>query len=239
MNEKLYSPRELASILKVSTETLKYWENTGQIKATKTKGGHRRYHYSVPTISHDPSRKKYVYARVSSIKQKHDLERQVDALKAAYPNHEVIQDIGSGINFRRKGLIALLDRVLAGGVAEVVVAHRDRLVRFGWELFELLFERFETVLTVVSDSDIQEPTAELAKDLLSVVTVFTARYYGSRSYKLLQKSKVLSHGTASAVPKQVPRRIKVFLQPSRQFAKRKRRQGIAEAGGSAATGHDQ
>jgi predicted site-specific integrase-resolvase len=126
MNEKLYTPKELANILKVSVETLKYWETTGRIKASKTKGGHRRYIYSLPDVpsSHE-SKKKYLYARVSSFKQKDDLQRQVDALQKAYPHHEVIQDIGSGINFRRRGLVTLLDNVLAGGVSEVVVAHRD------------------------------------------------------------------------------------------------------------------
>jgi len=222
MNEKLYTPKELSEILKVSVETLKYWENTGQIKATKTKGGHRRYLYTipdVPTNQQSQSKKKYIYARVSSFKQKDDLERQVNALQKEYPDYEVIKDIASGINFRRRGLITLLDQVLAGGVSQVVVAHRDRLTRFGFELFELLFQRFGVILTVLSDSDIQEPTTELAKDLLSIVTVFTARYYGSRSYKILQENKVLPNKRTGTFSKPMHRGIKVLLQQNSKHPK--------------------
>lgn len=223
MNEKLYTPKELSEILKVSVETLKYWENTGQIKATKTKGGHRRYIYTVPDIPstnrNEQPKKKYIYARVSSFKQKDDLERQVIALQKEYPDFEIIKDIASGINFRRRGLITLLDQVLAGGVSQVVVAHRDRLTRFGFELFELLFQRFGVILTVLSDYDIQEPTTELAKDLLSIVTVFTARYYGSRSYKILQEDKVLPNKRTGTFSKPMHRGIKVLLQQSSKHPK--------------------
>lgn len=222
MNEKLYTPSELSKLLKVSPETLKYWENTGQIKATKTKGGHRRYHYSVPDVPTDKPKKQFIYARVSSFKQKADLERQVAALKAAHPTFEVVQDIGSGINFRRRGLNTILDSVFAGDVSDVVVAHRDRLTRFGFELFELLFQRFGVTLTILSDSDIKEPVTELAKDLLSIVTVFTARYYGSRSYKVLQEGEVLSFKRANPVLKPVHRGVKVLLQQGRKRPQRTR-----------------
>jgi predicted site-specific integrase-resolvase len=238
MNEGVFTPKELSKLLHVSVETLKYWENNGKIKASKTQGGHRRYHYSFP--SQDQSNKKqYIYARVSSSKQKHDLQRQVDALQKAHPTFEVVQDIGSGINFKRRGLLTLLDQTIAGNVSQVVVAHRDRLARFGFELFQHLFQRFGVTLTVLSDPDIKEPARELATDLLSIITVFTARYYGSRGYKVLQKNKVLSNPRAAPFLKPVLRRSKVLLQQSSSHPQRKRSQGNLIASKAAPLGHEE
>lgn len=222
MNEKVFTPKQLSQHLSVSVQALKHWENTGKIKATKTKGGHRRYLYTVPDVPDDKEqpKKQYLYARVSSIKQKPDLQRQIATLQEAHPTFEVIQDVGSGINFRRRGLITLLDNVLQGRVSQVVVAHRDRLTRFGFDLFQLFFDRFGVTLTVLSDSDVQEPVTELAKDLLSIVTVFTARYYESRSYKVHQKNKVLSNQGATSISKPMLRGIKVFLQQGRKRSQR-------------------
>lgn len=226
MNEKVFTPKQLSQLLNVSVEALKHWENTGKIKATKTKGGHRRYLYTVPDVPNDQeqSKKQYLYARVSSLKQKPDLQRQVAALQEAHPSFEVIQDVGSGINFRRRGLITLLDNVLAGRVSQVVVAHRDRLTRFGFDLFQLLFDRFGVTLTVLSDFDVQEPVTELAKDLLSIVTVFTARYYGSRNYKVHQKDTILPNQRATSFSKPMLRGIKVFLQQGNKRSQRSRNQ---------------
>lgn len=226
MNDKSYTPKQLSELLNVTPETLKQWEIQGKIKATKTKGGHRRYFYAniIDTINQrtEEPKKQFIYARVSSTKQKNDLERQVAALKEAYPSFDVIQDVGSGINFRRRGFISLLDNVLGGNVSQIVVSHRDRLTRFGFELFQMLFTRFGVTLTVLSDSDIEEPITELAKDLLSIVTVFTARYYGSRKYQVHPKNKVLSNRTSSSVSKPMLRGVKVLLQQSRRHTQQRR-----------------
>jgi predicted site-specific integrase-resolvase len=117
-------------------------------------------------------KKKYIYARVSSSKQQQDLQRQVALLHEAYPSFDVIQYVGSGINFKRRGFITLLDNVIGGNVSHVVVAHRDRLTRFGFDMLQHIFDLYEVSLTVLSDDDIKEPATELAKDLLSIVTVF-------------------------------------------------------------------
>lgn len=213
MNECLYTPRELSELLGVTQHTLAEWEKEGKIKATKTKGGHRRYIYSKIKETTDSSEgKKYIYARVSSKKQFEDLQRQVNFLQEKYPNYEVIQDIGSGINFKRKGLITLLDNVLGGNVSHIVVAHRDRLARFGFDMFSYLFQRFKVSITVVQDNDIKEPATELAEDLLSIVTVFTARYYGSRKYTIHSEDKNISEYRAKKSVQQMPRRVKVLLQ---------------------------
>jgi excisionase family DNA binding protein len=220
MNEKIFTPKELANIFGVTTQTLKEWENEGKIKATKTPGGHRRYIHSVIDPKHTDNRdnktnRKFIYARVSSYKQKEDLQRQIAMLQSQYPDFEVVQDIASGINFKRRGLVTILDQVFAGNVQTIVVAHRDRLTRFGFELFQYVFEKFQVSLEVMSDDDIQEPTTELAKDLLSIVTVFTARYHGSRKYAVLQKDQILPKQGTNKTPKQMRRNIKVLLQPKR------------------------
>lgn len=183
MNEVLCTPNQLSKTFKVTNETLAQWERDGKIKAIKTKGGHRRYVCNLPkTTTTSDNKQSIIYSRVSSSKQKNDLERQTQFLTSKYPNHTVIEDIGSGINFQRRGLIALLDLVFGGQVQEVVLAHKDRLTRFGFELFEHIFSRFGVSVTVLSDEHTKDPVNDLARDLLSVVTVFTARYHGSRYY---------------------------------------------------------
>lgn len=224
MNERIFTPKELANIFGVTTQTLKEWENEGKIKATKTPGGHRRYIHTVIDPKHtdngecSKTNRKFIYARVSSYKQKEDLQRQITMLQSQYPDFEVVQDIASGINFKRRGLITILDQVFAGNVKTIVVAHRDRLTRFGFDLFQYIFEKFHVSLEVVSDDDIREPTTELAKDLLSIVTVFTAKYYGSRKYSVLQKDQVLPKQGTNKTPKQMRRNIKVLLQQKRSVS---------------------
>ena len=226
MNERHYTPKELSSLLGVTTQTLKEWENKGKIEATKTPGGHRRYLHTIinPQTIEDgegtnKTNRRFIYARVSSYKQKEDLQRQVAMLQTKYPEFEVVQDIASGINFKRRGLITILDQVFAGNVSTIVVAHKDRLTRFGFELFQYVFKKFKVSLEVVSDDDVKEPITELAKDLLSIVTVFTARYHGSRKYKVLQENKVLPKQRTSRTTKQVCRGVKILLQQKHSVPK--------------------
>jgi predicted site-specific integrase-resolvase len=141
-------------------------------------------------------------------------------LQSQYPDFEVVKDIASGINFKRRGLISILDHVFAGNVSTIVVAHRDRLTRFGFELFQYVFNKFNVSLEVLSDNDIEEPSTELAKDLLSIITVFTARYYGSRKYSVLQEDKILPKQGAKTVPRKVRRNVKIFLQQKRSLPQR-------------------
>jgi predicted site-specific integrase-resolvase len=240
MNERLYTPKELSDIIGVTTQTLLQWEQAGKIKADKTKGGHRRYWYrEIPSNDGVVSKKQFIYARVSSAKQKNDLQRQIDALQAIYPTYTVIQDIGSGINFKRRGLLSLLDDVFGGHVSKIVVAHRDRLSRFGFELFEHIFKRFGATVEVVSDSDVKEPTVELAKDLLSIITVFSARYYGSRSYNALQENTVLPKQRTNITTQQMHRGIKVLLQSSGSTIKRPRSRRFVALSNIAATGNEE
>ena len=160
----------------VSTDTLRRWANNGKIETIRTKGNHRRYF--IP----DNNGESFIYARVSSSEQAKDLETQVGYLQKRYPDHTVVKDIGSGISFKRKGLRKILDKVFNGDVKEVVVASEDRLSRFGFELFELLFKRFGTEIKVIKSKKYKSPEQELSEDLLSIITIFTAKYHGSGRY---------------------------------------------------------
>lgn len=143
------------------------------------------------SIEQKEEKQKIIYARVSSAntaKQSEDLERQVQELKQAYPQHYVIKDVGSGLNFHRPGFKTLLERVYKGTIQEVVVMHKDRLCRFGIELVDFIFAKAGVKLLVHSKSQSteeetgeQQHTKELADDLMSIVTVFVASHNGRRS----------------------------------------------------------
>lgn len=127
----------------------------------------------------------YVYTRVSSKKQLDDLERQADFLRNyddRYTDYIIIKDIGSGINFKRKGLQEILERCMQGCIGNVVVAHRDRLSRFGFDLIKIIIEKAGGTLTVINDSGNGSTEQELAEDLLSIVHIYSCRQMGKRRY---------------------------------------------------------
>ena len=180
-NNSLLSPSEAAVVYGVSPVTLRRWADSGYIQGfVKTAGGHFRY---PRPVARGAVRSGIIYARVSSAKQKPDLQRQVDFLRARFPTYEVVTDIASGVHFRRKGLFAVLDRCDAGAVSEVVVAHRDRLARIAFPLLEHLINRAGSVLTVVEDLSCDGCAAELQDDLMAILTHFTAKHNGRRSYR--------------------------------------------------------
>lgn len=183
---KWLKPNDCAEQLGVSDESLRRWANEEKIHYIRTPGGHRLYDIDSITgeKSHGFKKEAIIYARVSSSKQKTagDLERQCQSLLSKYPKYTLIKDVGSGINFKRPGFRKILSMVLEGNIKEVVVEHRDRLCRFGFDLIEWLFERHGVKLTVEDEVE-TTPIDDLAQDLLSVVTVFSARYNGMRRYQ--------------------------------------------------------
>lgn len=180
--------KEACSVLNVSAETLRRWAKDGKIKHSKTPGGQRRYdlrdYLGTETTSGKTTRKRIIYARVSSASQKNDLERQVEHLQEQYPEYQVITDVGSGLNFKRKGLKTLVEYLVRGEIQEIVVTHRDRLARFGFELFELILSQTNPDgEIVVLDDRTTSPEEELANDLIAIITVFSSRLYGLRSHQ--------------------------------------------------------
>ena len=181
------TPREAANALGVNPRTLARWSEDDLIKAIKTEAGQRRYdiaeYLKQKSGKTELARRSTVlYARVSTSSQRDDLKRQTEALTTSYPGGEIITEIGSGLNFRRRKLNTILERIISGDIQCLVVAHKDRLARFGFELIEWLCEKFDCKLVVLYQKK-YSPQAEIVQDMLSVVHCFSSRVYGLRKYE--------------------------------------------------------
>lgn len=185
--------RGAAKELGVSTDTLRRWDKSGKLVADRTVAGHHRYDLDqllrIQNKKQLPSARITIcYARVSTSEQKADLQRQVNLLQSFCEakgwQPQVIQDLGSGLNYNKRGLRELIKLVLAGSVERIVVSHKDRLLRFGAEIIFQICEAFNTQVIIITRND--EKIAfeeELAQDVLEIITVFSAKLYGSRSKK--------------------------------------------------------
>ena len=180
MDMRYIPPREASRILGVHPQTLRKWAREGRIDYIRTEGNQRRYDVD-SYIGNSAPAHTICYYRVSSKKQSADLDRQVAFMRERYPDAEIVSDVGTGLNFKRKGLLAILERLHQGGKLRVVVAYRDRLARFGTELIETLLERNGGELVVLNQRDLS-PEEELTTDLLAILTVFGARVNGLRRY---------------------------------------------------------
>lgn len=177
----LYAIGYLAKLYGVSTSTIRRWEAAGLIAASeRTKGGHRRFR--IENEGEETERKVVGYVRVSSYDQKEDLQRQIKRLQEAGCD-EVLSDICSGLNCKKPGLRSLLKKLLCGKIAALVVTHEDRLLRFGVDLVRYLCRFMKTELKVLMSPPGKTFEEELAKDVITLMTVFCARLYGRRSRK--------------------------------------------------------
>ncbi len=191
---------QAAKELGVSRETLRRWEAAGKIEVERTPKGHRRYDlsnlYGVRPRPPNTNRPTLAYARVSSHDQKEDLVRQVALLETFCAangwTYEVIQDLGSGLNYNKRGLRQLIKRICSGQIGRLVLTHKDRLLRLGSELVFALCEAYNTEVVLINQGE--QPLSfeeELAQDVLEIITVFSARLYGSRSHKNRQVLETL------------------------------------------------
>jgi predicted site-specific integrase-resolvase len=197
--ENTYRPQEFGKLIGRSTNTLQKWDRKGILKAHRSPTN-RRYYTHEQYLQYRGLLAKaqgltIAYARVSGVAQKPDLAKQVAALKAYCENKQIrvdewMQEIGSGHNYKRKQFNRLLELVELGQVSRIIIAHRDRLVRFGYEYFEAFCERHHTELLVVNGESLS-PEQELVQDLMAIVTVFSARLHGLRSYKNVLKEAAL------------------------------------------------
>ena len=184
---------EAAKALGVSIPTLRRWEAAGKIEVDHTAGKHRRYDLAKlrPELffadDSKQARKTIAYARVSSNDQKADLERQKQVLELYCSRQgwtfEIIADLGSGMNYHKKGLRKLLDEIIEGKVGRLVVTHKDRLLRFGAELVFAICEAKQVEVVILNAGEDSTFEEDLARDVLEIITVFSARLYGSRSRK--------------------------------------------------------
>lgn len=177
--------------LGLCSRTLIRYADRGEIEHYKTESGQRLYNVDA-YLRKRTEATEVCYCRVSSAKQKDDLQRQEQFMRDRYPDSEIISDIGSGLNFKRKGLQAILDRLMSGDKLKLIIAHRDRLARFGLPLFEYLISKNGGELVVLSTTE-QTPQQELTADLLAILHVFSARMHGLRKYSdQIKKDKDLS-----------------------------------------------
>ena len=192
---------EAARILGVSIQTLRRWEREGEfLPDRKTQGGTRYYDLDrLIGRQNIEAQLTIAYARVSSHDQKDDLKRQAELLSTYCTTKgwtfEVIQDLGSGMNYRKKGLKRLLDLVINRRIKRLVLTHKDRLLRFGAELIFTLCESRQVEVVLINQGEEISFEEELAQDVLEIITVFSARLYGSRSHKnkkLVEAAKILA-----------------------------------------------
>lgn len=205
--KKLVSISKAAKALGVTPLTLRRWHENGKLIPDEiTKGGSRRYDLAKlqPELyrAQDPAERKTIaYARVSSHDQKPDLERQADLLDA-YCSHqgwtyEVVTDLGSGMNYRKKGLKRLLDEIIEDRVSRLVITHKDRLLRFGAELVFAICEAKDIEVVILNKGEDTSFEEDLERDVLEIITVFSARLYGARSRK---NAKLLERMAKAVTP---------------------------------------
>ena len=187
-----YKPKEFAALLNVTVKTLQRWDREKILVANRTPTNRRYYTYDqylqFKGIEKDTdSRKIVLYARVSSRKQADDLENQVDFLQQ-YANAKglivdtIVRDYGSGLNYNRKKWNQLLDAVMENQVRMILVSHRDRFVRFGFDWFERFCKKFNAEIVVVKNEKLS-PQEELVQDIVNILHVFSDRIHGLRKYK--------------------------------------------------------
>ena len=183
----MISISEASKLLGVSQKTIRVWEGEGKITSFRTAGGHRRYKVSDLIKSNTDKLLTVAYARVSSNDQKEDLKRQEIVLESYCASKgfefEVISDLGSGLNYKKKGLIRLIKLICSEQVDRLVLTHKDRLLRFGSELIFTLCEHFGVEVIIINRSEDSTFEEDLSKDIMDIITVFSARMYGSRSHK--------------------------------------------------------
>jgi predicted site-specific integrase-resolvase len=178
---------EAAQLKGVSVSTLRRWESEGKLIPERTANGHRRYSINQLLDIKPDNALTVCYARVSSHDQKNDLEQQKQVLELFCSTHgwqfQVIEDLGSGLNYSKRGLQRLIRMITDNQVERLVLTHKDRLLRFGSELIFSLCEHFGTEIVIINRTEDASFEEDLAKDVLEIITVFSARLYGSRSHK--------------------------------------------------------
>ncbi len=214
MDGRFLTSKEACRVLGAHDNTLRQWANDELIPYIRTPGGKRRYDVSrfvaqqrggaSSSVPID-TKERICYCRVSSAGQKDDLQRQIDFMRQQFPSHRIISDVGSGINFNRKGLCSLLELACKEVVSEVVVAYRDRLCRFAFELLERVFHNHGVKLVVLNQNVESEQSSELAEDLLAIINVYACRVNGKRKYKnkksaVAEQQQAVSKADSEQVP---------------------------------------
>jgi predicted site-specific integrase-resolvase len=194
----LLGGKEASIKLGVHQRTLMDWDKKGLIDVVRTPGNKRLYDVEKFLKEHnlkkdekkedlEESKEKLniCYVRVSTNGQKDDLENQKNLMKENYKDYILIEDIGSGLNINKKGLRKIINLAIKGKINKLVIAHKDRLVRFGFELIEDLIKEYSNGEIIILDKKniSKKPEEELVTDVLQIMNVYVAKMNGLRRYK--------------------------------------------------------
>ena len=195
MLENWYSSKKIRQILQISSQCLYEMRKTGRIESKKISD--KKYLFKLPeqfTSSDDA--KIAIYARVSTSKQKKDLENQISYLRKyvvangnKVENDKVFTDIASGMNESRRGLNSLITEIISGTVNKVVISNRDRLTRFGYGYLKSLFDRYNCEIIEVNLTEDKTFEQELIDDLIAIIHHFSMKFYGKRKNRLKKFEK--------------------------------------------------
>ena len=181
MNEcKFVKLSEAAKFYNTSIRTIYRWRDTNKLPYIISPSG--QYMYKIGETKTTFQRTKLIYIRVSSTKQKDDLQRQKDYASKQFPSYKIISDVGSGLNFKRPGLRKLLKMVFSGSVEEIIITSKDRLCRFGYDLIEWLCSENSTKIVVLERDQNMSKESEFVRDVLSIIQIYTCKWNGSRRY---------------------------------------------------------
>jgi len=198
-NIEFVGGKEASQILGVHQRTLYQWEEKGEIETIRTRGNKRLYNvkkYLASKVKADnicdnlddlDSKSEKInicYVRVSTQNQKDDLERQKLLMKTKYPDYIIIEDIGSGLNLNKRGINKIIHLGIKGKINELVVAYKDRLTRFGFELIEEIITKYSNgKIIILNKSEEISQEEELVKDVMAIMNVYVAKMNGLRKYK--------------------------------------------------------
>ena len=187
-----YNIRQFSEITGLAVKTLQRWDREGRLSPNRTLSNRRVYTeehlaQALGMTRRALVRKTVVYARVSSQAQKPDLDNQVQILEqfcsaSGITVDEWVREIGGGLNFKRRKFTQLIDQISRGQIEQLIIAHQDRLARFGFDLVEHLCQLNGCRLTVMNNESLS-PEPEMVQDMLSIVHGFSARLYGLRHYR--------------------------------------------------------
>ena len=188
--------KEVLNLLRVTRPTLTKYVKSGKIKVIRKPNGH--YEYDEESVyaflNKDVRRKTYIYARVSTSKQKKDLENQIELLKQfcftnGYTISGIFADVASGISFeKRKEFFVMLDDILAGKVERVVITYKDRLSRVGYDLFLHLFRQFHCEIVVMSEvGSAKLDSQEIFEEIISLLHCYSMKLYSKRKEKRIRE----------------------------------------------------
>lgn len=189
--EHIYSPKQFSKMIGVSVFTLQRWDRKGMLNAHRSLTNRRYYthdqYLQYRGLVAGSQGKIIAYTRVSSPSQRRDLATQKEALRAYCQEHAIlvdewVEDVGSALNYQRKGFNQVIEDIELGHVKRLIIAYEDRFVRFGYDWFEAFCERHGTAITVMNGESFS-PQEELVRDLTAIITVFSARLHGLRSHK--------------------------------------------------------